>query len=244
MNRDQQQMVRITRSNSLNDSTLNENLKSLLNDLKIEIFNKLDDVNSNILSLASRIESLEVSLSSIKATQNNQQHEIQTIKQAISSTTNNINSLQERVLDEVEQRQRRVNSIVVFGLTEQTSGSAEQRQKMDEQDFHAITEVLNMKNVECTSCTRVGKIESGKTRPLRINVKTLKDKAQLISRSKQLKNSRFNRVFLKPDLTPSQQLMDKRLREELRERRSKNEDVVIYRGKVIKRADEYKNFLQ
>ena len=242
MSHDQSQPTRITRSNSLNDTTQNLNLKSLLNDLKTDIISKLDDVNNNITKLTTRIECLENSLSSIKAVQDIQQTELDSIKHTLLLTTDNINGLQQQVLDEFEERQRRANSLIIFGLPEQSSGTVEQRKVKDEESLLAVTEVLQMKDVVLTSCSRIGKIEDGKTRPLRVNVKSTSDKFQLISRSKQLKNSSFSRVFIKPDLTPSQQLTDRRLRQELRERRSRNEDVILYRGKVIKKTDIGKIF--
>ena len=53
--------------------------------------------------------------------------------------------------------------------------------------------------------------------------------------------SAITEVFRFQDLTPVQQAESKRLRQILKERRDKGEDVVIFRNKITKR-DDIKNF--
>ena len=64
------------------------------------------------------------------------------------------------------------------------------------------------------------KVKEGKTRPIRIKVKTIEGRTEVFKRAKDLKSSDFTMVFIAPDLTRRQQLFDKELREKLKEFKS------------------------
>jgi hypothetical protein len=73
----------------------------------------------------------------------------------------------------------------------------------------------------------------------------MNDKFRILKACKELKKRQeYKNVFINPDRTPLEQAIDKRLRHELKERRENGEDnLVIYRGKVINR-NEIKHFPQ
>ena len=63
-------------------------------------------------------------------------------------------------------------------------------------------------------------------------------KRKILNRSKSLKSSAsLKNVYIKPDLPTAQQMNDKRLRDELKVRRDKGEDAVIFRGNIIARSN-------
>ena len=79
----------------------------------------------------------------------------------------------------------------------------------------------------------------GKTRPIQVRFR-LQDRdkrASLLLRAKNLRKleegHRFKKVFVNPDLTAKQREEGKRLRDELRQRRTAGENVRIIRGKAV-----------
>ena len=86
------------------------------------------------------------------------------------------------------------------------------------------------------------KIKEGKVRPIRIKIKTAEGRVDILKRAKELKTSGFAKVFIAPDLTRKQQLVDKELREKLKELKagaSNDEERNMLRiksGKVIKNS--------
>ena len=83
---------------------------------------------------------------------------------------------------------------------------------------------------------RIGRYQNGKTRPLRVKVKTLEARNEILRRAKDLKGtSEFKNVFIAPDLTRKQQEIDKDLRDKVKQfRQDGHNNVKIKQGKVIK----------
>ena len=83
------------------------------------------------------------------------------------------------------------------------------------------------------------KIKDGKIRPIRIKIKTVEGRSEMLKRAKDLKTNGFSKVFIAPDLTRRQQLMDKELREKLKEIKTEANDAEksmfkIKAGKIVK----------
>ena len=71
---------------------------------------------------------------------------------------------------------------------------------------------------------RIGRRVDGKVRPLRIKLRLLEAKTEVLKRAKLLKeNENFKRVFIQLDLTLNQQKVDKVLRDKLGEMRAQGE---------------------
>jgi len=84
---------------------------------------------------------------------------------------------------------------------------------------------------------RIGQ-KKDKIRPIRLKVKSVEGKIELLKRAKLLKNEGYEKVFLQPDLTLKQQEIDKKLRDELKRLRSAGEtDIKIKAGKIIKNEE-------
>ena len=83
---------------------------------------------------------------------------------------------------------------------------------------------------------RIGKVLKDKPRLLRVKFSDNISRDAVLRRSKYLRNSKYKDVYINKDLTPLQQTEQHALREELRRRRSRNEDVVIYDDKLVLRA--------
>jgi len=83
------------------------------------------------------------------------------------------------------------------------------------------------------------KVNDGKVRPIRIKIKTIEGRVEMLRRAKDLKGNGFSNVYIAPDLTRKQQLVDRDLREKLKDFRDKasESEKKMYRiksGKIIK----------
>jgi len=88
---------------------------------------------------------------------------------------------------------------------------------------------------------RLGKISSNHSRPIRISGLNDTHRSDILRRSKSLRLiKRFNKVYINADLTPLQQRESKSLREELSRRRAAGEeDLIIFRGKITSRNQNF-----
>ena len=96
-------------------------IQQLKDDILISITLQFSNLTSCIQALDSRIGNLESSLDNFRTIQNKQQAEINEIKHTLV----NVELSKAEFLDEVQDRERRRNKIVLFGLPEQVSGTTE-----------------------------------------------------------------------------------------------------------------------
>ena len=135
-----------------------------------------------------------------------------------------------------EDRKRRANNIVVFGLDEPTVvGKAEK----EEEELKGLNEVLSeglRVNVGVAQITRLGEPrQDGKERPLLVRLNSPKEKWEIVKRAKQLNGGRFRKVIVVPDKNREEREHDKYLAEQLRVKRSRGETGwKIRRGELIK----------
>jgi len=114
-------------------------------------------------------------------------------------------------------------------------------EKDAEQDIDQVTEILGTGlhmdyDRHISSVMRIGKLDENKPRPIRIVIKSMDGKKEILSRAKDLKNVEdFKRMFISPDLTRKQQKVDKELRTELKKFREQGETAAkIKYGKIVK----------
>ena len=88
-----------------------------------------------------------------------------------------------------------------------------------------MLEVMGLSDVEVAEAVRLGTKEAHRVRPLKISLKSVHMKRKVLQNAKFLSRgeSRYKSVFISPDRTPKQQALDKSLRMELKDRRSKGE---------------------
>ena len=159
-----------------------------------------------------------------------------------SKFSDKVKVVKEDVAEALEMEKRRAN-IVFHGIKEsvvtldQLGGNI--LDKSPDQD--AVEEILKTglrldatRHIE--EVQRIGRYTEGKTRPLRVRVKTIEAKIEILKRARDLKQSEeYKHIFIAPDLTRKQQLVDKDLREKLKQLRSDGEEnVKIKQGKIIK----------
>lgn len=150
--------------------------------------------------------------------------------------------LRSAVTDCLEQDKRRKN-VVVFNVPEQDEGLSATDQAAGDFEIliDLVMEGLKLK-IHPEKVARVGRRVEGKTRLMVVTLRDEDEKWDLLKMAKNLRSagSKFEKIYIAPDLSPAQQLRDRKLRKELKERRDAGEDVIIFKNKVIKRADRPK----
>ena len=157
-------------------------------------------------------------------------------------------------LDEIKDKEERKCNLMMFNVTESSKTNSNEESTDDLQSVKNILQHTNpelndtvINQLSCNNMKRLGRKsastdeESSKARPLKITLPDESTKFKILRNSHKLKTFKNNeKVGLKPDLTKQQMSEERELRKELQRRRDMNEDVMIYRNKVILRADHEK----
>ena len=115
----------------------------------------------------------------------------------------------------------------------------EERNLYDTNQIKSLGEALEIPKLDVVSVRRLGGSRSNGKRPLLVSLKTSDQKVQLVKTSVELrKQPIYINVFVNFDLTPMQQDKRKRLMVELKMRRERGEDFVIFRNEVVMRKSK------
>ena len=90
-------------------------------------------------------------------------------------------------------------------------------------------------------CLELAGFRQKKIRPIRVKISRVDSKKEILQRAKSLRSGMFDKVFIAPDLTQKQQVVDKDLREhvktfqdEFKDQTEQEVKIRIKSGKVIK----------
>jgi hypothetical protein len=214
-----------------------------------------DKLETSIENLRGRHEKLENSTGEMIKGFKGMQEEFTLVKQATSSIEVKLDTMIEAKLISVKQEfcmaetklvsevanmkkdvsenleiDKRKHNIVIHGLKESSGG-----------DEDIVRQVLGdglkmdpMRHVE--EIHRIGSQADNKVRPIRVKIKSMEARMEILGRAKTLKDAEeFKKVYISPDLTREQQLQDKELRDRLKDYRQKGETgIKIKGGKLIK----------
>lgn len=227
---------RNTRSNSADLTCIGRNdLKQMLEGVEKKIIEhfqlEMKTVFDKLSLLETKVNSFEDALTKMKTRHEIYDHELTNINKTLNDLTTN---LPELIVNEVEQRIARSKNIILSGISESEQDDLKSRIEQDEQTVCEICTTLKIETSEIRKIQRVGKIRQGSSRLIKVCF------ADEVSRNLALRNGKslnehpnFRSVFVNRDRTPMQQSHYRNLREEWKSRRSKGENVVIYRDKVV-----------
>ena len=155
--------------------------------------------------------------------------EVNDIKTVMDSQVRKTVMVVKEDVEEALEIERRKINLVFHGVPETDA----------EHDIELVAEILGTglhMDFGVLSRYRMGKLDESKPRPLRIVVKSLDGKKEILSRAKDLKNvENFKRMSILPDLTRKQQKVDKELRTKLKKFREQGESTAkIKYGKIVK----------
>ena len=151
-------------------------------------------------------------------------------RESVSTRHNTVN-----VVDEYVDRERRKCNLVVYGLAESIESSTTESGSKDASGFQELTKDIKVNNVQVTKVSRLGKIQTGKQRPL--SVDSERAKWSVLKSAPMLRRcARWQSDFISPDLTIKEREIKRALYQELKRRKEAGEkDLVIKRGKIINR---------
>lgn len=205
-----------------------------MNEMKSEILSELKEIKDSLNTLKSKVECIEDTLSKVIETQEKQETQIKRLKADVLS----VKESQEMMMAEIDDRDRRKPNLVISGIPECVDGNALDRKKWDTEKVENLFRALDdLSSDQIAQIHRIGKVGSSRPRILRIVCNDAKARQSLLRKAKNLRAMpEYANVFINPDLTPSQQREQKRLREELKRRKNLGEDVIIRHGKVASRT--------
>ena len=203
-----------------------DKLKDLREDLKTEIreetqkiFEKNSDTNTSSIESTIQVE---------KSKQADHNQFIEQIRK----------SVQEKFDDGKDKENRKYN-LIVYNIKE---SNYENEERNADSDFEIcskiIYEELSVEDFRIIHMMRLGKNQSnGKPRPILIQLRSEREKWEILRKAKNLRNSRrFGIIYISRDMTLAERKADKVLREEMSSRREKGEDCFIKNGVVIPRT--------
>lgn len=132
-------------------------------------------------------------------------------------------------VSEAMEREKRKNNLVIFGI-EETNDENLTKDKVKE-----IVIAVGLEESKIQYFGRVGRNLSGtKTRVVRVVCSDLEVKRKFLKEASKLKGLQgYNKVYVSPDLTKSQQIIDKKLRDKLREIRTEHREAKINNGDIV-----------
>lgn len=239
-------MSRTTRSNS-NPDLSTDTIKTLLENLKLEIFKEIKNesklLGSRLDAINEKFEKFEMQLLHLQSNVLENSEQIRLMEKSVKEIEEKCSNQIEEVCDEVQQRHFRRSNVILRGLPELSSGDQTERNCFDLEKCQAIFRTLGVEEDDILFVKRVGKIRRDLKRILKVNCRDEKTVEKLLMRAKTLRTTdNFRSVYLGRDLTLRQQREEKALREELVRRRKNGQNVVVYRGKICDKNEIGKVF--
>lgn len=136
----------------------------------------------------------------------------------------------EEIISEIEERNKRMCNIMVFGVKEQdNSGSPMEKIKKDKTFLTEMIEMLSTEiSMDNIKPLRLGKYAQDKIRPIKIELTSEAQVNTIIRQGKKLKtNPKFKNIFVAPDRTPRQISYYKEVKNKLIERQQQGENCYI-----------------
>ena len=155
-------------------------------------------------------------------------------------------SIEVKVQEAIEayrDRESRKCNVIIHNIPESKKLEAKERREEDLQEVGSLLEEgLELKDFQVQSIVRLGKRMEDKHRLIKVTVESVKTKREILSKTKKLKNEvKWSRIFVTPDLTPTERNRSKLLREELKRRKAAGEEGLVIRRGLIVKVDQEAN---
>ena len=207
---------------------LNETRRSMKN-LEDKIYQNVDKIIEEKIGKNSKTqEKLETMINEVKNVEMNIEDKIKLeVKQQ---------------LENKKEKESKVNNLIILRLPEQKTNDPTEEFEKDESEVKKIFEKTNPelkaeieKILKENKIMRLGrkKNDSTKPRPIKVTLPDTDMKRQIFRGCRNLKDSAYQNISVQNDLTAEERQANFKLRQELRDRKEKGEDVCIYRDKII-----------
>ena len=205
---------------------------ALLQESILKVSSKIEELNSQYSEIKGNIDQLSKSIdSSDRATIN--------IDKTI--TTDSIANIASTLVNEEKEKEKRQLNLILHNIKE---SDATDSSKRIEEDVCAATIVFKDYldvTVSVTKCFRIGKKRDDPNKPrlLKIMVSSLDEKVAVLRNKLRLRSQdnpeHIRKVFITPDLTPTEQTKNKELRSQLAEMNKVANLYKIKNGKIVRK---------
>ena len=154
------------------------------------------------------------------------------------SFSSKCDELEREFLNDLHEKDMRKDNVMIFGLQESTGSTLSVCKDDDLKAIKLLSSEIGVVDLNIRQCIRLGR-RGERPRPLKVTLDSQK-RNDLLRQAPRIRrisdHSGFRSVFIKPDLTPKEQAMEKKLREERKIRRSAGELVMIRNGELTNRS--------
>ena len=215
---------------SVSKDELKTELKEFTDEIVGFFKSEFKNISNQLEALTVRIKTFESNVSEIKTEQARQAAELNELKE----TVHKINASE--IAGEVEDRIRRKNNVILTGVDELYSGNTKEKREHDEKKVKEILNELDLSTTKVKEVVRIGRQQAGVNRIMRVSLVDEDSRKNVLRNAKNLRsNTKYKKTYINPDRTPYEQKLFKACYLEFKERRSKGEDVIIYRGEIVRR---------
>lgn len=148
-------------------------------------------------------------------------------------------SIQKAIVEQREEEtliEKKKDNLIVFGMPESDAGDKKEEMLNDYNDLKkAYEERVAIETSDITHITRLG-VKGDKPRPILITLAAQNKRRELLTKNmklKLLKNNQSTEIYVSPDLTKKQREAGKILRDELKERKKTDKNLVIRNNKIV-----------
>ena len=193
-----------------------------------DISNKLNELSSQNRNLQKQIEDVCFQITS---PQNQITGTSETVSQTTAPTSESPTTAALSIADELADRERRKNNLIIYNLPESTDNSK------DKSFFTELCKSVFDTTVKITKSLRLGKKHENKNRPLLIGLENQQNVVNITSRAAYLRHhDKYENIYIAPDMTKYQRSKHKQLVDELKRRKSNGENNLIIRnGEIVTR---------
>ena len=174
------------------------------------------------------------------------QEKLETMMKEVKDVEINLGT---KIRDEVKQhldhenlKESKKNNLIILRLPEQETEDPTEELEKDEAEIKKIFDKTNPelraemeKVLQENKIKRLGRKNNDKTkpRPIKVILPDIEMKRQIFRGCKHLRDSAFKNISIQNDLTIEEREANFKLRQQVRERKEKGEEVCIFKGQII-----------
>jgi len=144
-----------------------------------------------------------------------------------------------KIVDEYRDRESRKLNLIFHNVPESSAAQQSERVSEDVKFVTNIAKDIGVKEFDLVNSVRLGSQLPNKLRLLRVKLATVNQKREFLNNAKRLKSSStslFQKVYITPDLSAQERVVQKQLRIELKRRKENGErNLRIYRGRIVEK---------
>ena len=222
-----------------------EKVEAKLNEIVQEVGSKLENHSKTIQSLPSNASAVETKLNKVVqefgTRLDNHYKTIEAMPSSVPDLTTTIVNVTSSLATEQRERERRQLNLILHNAPESKSADPHIIRKKDDIDFASATfsDVLGTP-VTITNAVRLGKKESH-DRLLKISVESLEQKKVVLRNKLKLRDQEnpdhIHKLFITPDLTPTEQKENKDLRPKLAQMNKSQKKYKIKNRQIVQKED-------